>query len=87
MSGDSLPADLRVMKDIKTRLSLAAVFKLEELNDEFTMMVIDRQMSERNLKIDLICNPLFIGSFIFDYFMFFKEKNFRQLELKLRILK
>jgi DnaA family protein len=40
------------MKDIKTRLSLAAVFKLEELNDEFTMMVIDRQMSERNLKID-----------------------------------
>ena len=52
MSGDSLPADLRVMKDIKTRLSLAAVFKLEELNDEFTMMVIDRQMSERNLRID-----------------------------------
>jgi DnaA family protein len=52
VSGDSLPADLRVMKDIKTRLSLAAVFKLEELNDEFTMMVIDRQMSERNLKID-----------------------------------
>ena len=40
------------MKDIKTRLSLAAVFKLEELNDEFTMMVIDKQMSERNLKID-----------------------------------
>ena len=40
------------MKDIKTRLSLAAVFKLEELNDEFTMMVIDRQMTERNLKID-----------------------------------
>lgn len=52
VSGDSLPADLRIMKDIKTRLSLAAVFKLEELNDEFTMMVIDRQMSERNLKID-----------------------------------
>jgi DnaA family protein len=52
VSGDSLPVDLRVMKDIKTRLSLAAVFKLEELNDEFTMMVIDRQMSERNLKID-----------------------------------
>ena len=52
VSGDSLPADLRVMKDIKTRLSLAAVFKLEELNDEFTMMVLDKQMSERNLKID-----------------------------------
>ena len=40
------------MKDIKTRLSLTAVFKLEELNDELTVMVIDSQMIERNLKID-----------------------------------
>ena len=52
VSGDSLPVELRVMKDIKTRLSLTAVFKLEELNDELTMMVIDSQMMERNLKID-----------------------------------
>jgi len=52
VSGDSLPVELRVMKDIKTRLSLTAVFKLEELNDELTVMVIDRQMIERNLKID-----------------------------------
>ena len=52
VSADSLPSDLEVMKDIKTRLSLTAVFKLEELNDELTVMVIDSQMIERNLKID-----------------------------------
>ena len=52
VSGDSLPVDLDIMKDIKTRLSLATVFKLEELNDESTMIVIDKQMSDRNLSID-----------------------------------
>ena len=52
VSGDSLPVDLDIMKDIKTRLSLATVFKLEELNDELTMNVIDRQMSYKNLTID-----------------------------------
>ena len=40
------------MKDIKTRLSLTAVFKLEELNDEQTMSVIDKQMSERNMSVE-----------------------------------
>ena len=38
VSGSSLPADLTVMKDLKTRLSLAAVYKLEALNDELTML-------------------------------------------------
>ena len=52
VSGNTLPADLNIMKDIKTRLSLATVFKLEELNDESTMIVIDKQMSDRNLSID-----------------------------------
>ena len=52
VSGDSLPSDLEVMKDIKTRLSLAAVYKLEELNDELIMRVIDSQMSQRNLSIN-----------------------------------
>ena len=51
VSGDSLPSDLEVMKDIKTRLSLAAVYKLEELNDELIMSVIDSQMSQRNLSV------------------------------------
>jgi DnaA family protein len=52
VSGDSLPSDLEVMKDIKTRLSLAAVYKLEELNDELIIRVIDSQMSQRNLSIN-----------------------------------
>jgi len=52
VSADSLPSDLEVMKDIKTRLSLAAVYKLEELNDESIMRVIDSQMGQRNLSIN-----------------------------------
>jgi len=52
VSGSSLPADLNVMKDLKTRLSLAAVYKLEELNDELTMDVLNKQMNDRNLTID-----------------------------------
>ena len=52
VSGASLPADLNVMKDLKTRLSLAAVYKLKELNDELTMDVLNKQMSDRNLTID-----------------------------------
>jgi DnaA-homolog protein len=52
VGADSLPSDLEVMKDIKTRLSLAAVYKLEELNDESIMRVIDSQMSQRNLSIN-----------------------------------
>ena len=52
VGADSLPSDLEVMKDIKTRLSLAAVYKLEELNDELIMRVIDSQMSQRNLSIN-----------------------------------
>ena len=52
VSGSSLPADLTVMKDLKTRLSLAAVFKLEALNDELTMDVLNKQMNDKNLTID-----------------------------------
>ena len=52
VSGNTLPSDLEVMKDLKTRLSLAAVYKLEELNDELTMSVIDSQMSQRNLSVN-----------------------------------
>jgi len=52
VSGSSLPADLTVMKDLKTRLSLAAVYKLEALNDELTMEVLNKKMNDRNLTID-----------------------------------
>ena len=52
VSGSFLPADLNIMKDLKTRLSLAAGFKLDILDDESTMVVLNNQMSERNLTID-----------------------------------
>ena len=52
VSGSSLPADLTVMRDLKTRLSLAAVYKLEALNDELTMDVLNKQMNDKNLTID-----------------------------------
>jgi DnaA family protein len=40
------------MKDLKTRLGLATVFQLEELDDKLTMLVLNNQMSDRNLSID-----------------------------------
>ena len=52
VSGLSLPADLQMMKDIKTRLNLATVFQLEALNDEQTKKALNSQMSERNMIID-----------------------------------
>jgi DnaA family protein len=52
VSGNCLPTNLNIMKDMKTRLSLAVVFKLDILDDEYTMVVLNNQMSERNLTID-----------------------------------
>jgi len=52
ISGTDLPSELVVMKDLKTRLGLATVFQLEELDDKLTMLVLNNQMSDRNLSID-----------------------------------
>jgi len=52
ISGSGLPSELGVMKDLKTRLGLAAIFQLEELDDELTMSVLNNQMIDRNLSID-----------------------------------
>ena len=52
VSGNCLPSNLNIMKDMKTRLSLALVFKLDILDDDSTMVVLNNQMSERNLTID-----------------------------------
>ncbi len=51
-SGSCMLSELSFLKDLKTRLSLAAVYKLEELNDEMKMSVLNNQMSDRNLTID-----------------------------------
>ena len=50
--GSDLPSQLSVMKDLKTRLGLAAIFQLQPLNDELTMLVLNNQMIDRNLSID-----------------------------------
>ena len=52
ISGSDLPSKLEVMKDLKTRLGLATIFQLEELDDKLTMSVLNNQMSDRNLSID-----------------------------------
>jgi len=52
VGGPSVPSELDMMKDVKTRLNLATVFQLEALNDEQTKEALNNQMSERNMIID-----------------------------------
>ena len=52
ISGPDLPSELGVMKDLKTRLGLATIFQLEQLDDDLTMSVLNNQMIDRNLSID-----------------------------------
>ena len=52
ISGKTLPSELNLFKDLKTRLSLATIFCLETLDDHSKKRIIQQQMDERNLKID-----------------------------------
>ncbi|MBT3195556.1 MAG: DnaA regulatory inactivator Hda [Candidatus Ruthia sp.] len=52
VSGPVLPGELTLLKDLKTRLSLATIFCLEALDDKSKKDIIQQQMNERNLKID-----------------------------------
>jgi DnaA family protein len=52
ISGKTLPSELNLFKDLKTRLSLATIFSLETLDDHSKKRIIQQQMDERNLKID-----------------------------------
>ncbi len=52
VSGPTTPSSLSIMKDLKTRLGLATIFELEELNDDLTKEVLKNQMCERNLTIE-----------------------------------
>jgi len=52
VSGPALPSELTLLKDLKTRLSLATIFCLESLDDKSKKDIIQQQMNERNLKID-----------------------------------
>ncbi|HAO70283.1 MAG TPA: DnaA regulatory inactivator Hda [Gammaproteobacteria bacterium] len=52
VSGPVLPSELTLLKDLKTRLSLATIFFLESPDDKSKKDIIQQQMNERNLKID-----------------------------------
>ncbi len=52
VSGPTLPGESALLKDLKTRLSLATIFFLESLSDESKKDIIQQQMNDRNLKID-----------------------------------
>ncbi len=52
VSGNVLPSDLNVIKDLKTRLSLTTLFGLEALSDECKKNIIAQKMNERNLRVE-----------------------------------
>ena len=52
VSASALPSELALLTDLKTRLSLAVVYRLEQLNDQEKIALIQRKMQDRNLEID-----------------------------------
>jgi DnaA family protein len=47
-----LPGELELLKDLKTRLSLAVIFSLEQLTDIEKIELIKLKMKDKNLDID-----------------------------------
>ena len=52
ISGNNLPNQLNLLKDLKTRLSLSTVFALEVLSDHQKKQIIQQQMMNKNLTIE-----------------------------------
>ena len=52
VSASKPPGELAVLKDLKTRLSLAVVYRLEQLDDQEKIDLIQRKMQDKNLDID-----------------------------------
>ncbi|BBB22342.1 DnaA-homolog protein [Abyssogena phaseoliformis symbiont OG214] len=52
VSASGLPSELNLLKDLKTRLSLAVAFTLEALNDEQKILIIERKMADKNININ-----------------------------------
>jgi len=46
------PGELELLKDLKTRLSLAVVYRLEQLDDQEKIVLIQRKMQDKSLDID-----------------------------------
>lgn len=53
VSASKLPSELDILKDLKTRLSLAYTFTLELLSDGEKIEIIHRQMMDKNINIDI----------------------------------
>jgi regulatory inactivation of DnaA Hda protein len=52
ISGNTLPNELDLLKDLKTRLSLATIFFLEPLDDDSKKIVMQSKMENRNIAIE-----------------------------------
>ena len=46
------PGELELLQDLKTRLSLAVVYRLEQLDDQEKIVLIQRKMQDKSLDID-----------------------------------
>jgi len=69
MSGD-LPTELNLLKDLKTRLSLATIFHLESLDDDSKKEVIQSKMKNRNIAIE---------NKVYDYLFKYYSRNLTDL--------
>ncbi|MBT5784447.1 MAG: DnaA regulatory inactivator Hda [Candidatus Thioglobus sp.] len=70
MSGDVLPTELNLLKDLKTRLSLATIFHLESLDDDSKKEVIQSKMKNRNIAIE---------NKVYDYLFKYYSRNLTDL--------
>jgi len=70
MSGDALPTELNLLKDLKTRLSLATIFHLESLDDDSKKEVIQSKMKNRNIAIE---------NKVYDYLFKYYSRNLTDL--------
>ena len=52
VSASILPSELSLLQDLKTRLSLAVVYVLEQLTDQEKITLIELKMKDKNLEID-----------------------------------
>ncbi len=53
VSASGLPSELDILKDLKTRLSLAYTFTLEPLDDGEKIEIIHKQMMDKNININI----------------------------------
>lgn len=52
VSAPVMPGELTLLTDLKTRLSLAVVYRLEQPDDQEKIVLIQRKMQDKNLEID-----------------------------------